>query len=41
MSEVEYDPSSNSNSSFHVRVDIFHLLLLLDFFIVYASICHV
>ena len=40
MPEVEYDPSSNSNSSFHVGVDIFHLLLL-DFFIVYASICHV
>ena len=31
MSEIEYDPSGNSNSSFHVRADILNLLFLNDF----------
>ena len=29
----EYDPSGNSNSSFHVRADILNSLFLYDFFI--------
>ena len=32
MSNTEYDPSGNSNSSFHVRADILNLLFLYDFF---------
>ena len=33
MSDTEYDPSGNSNSSFNVRVVILNLLSLYDFFI--------
>ena len=33
MSDVEYDPSGNSNSTFHVVADILNLLFLYDFFI--------
>ena len=31
-SDIEYDPSGNSNLSFHVGVDILNLLFLCDFF---------
>ena len=30
MSDTEYDPSGNSNSSFHVGADILNLLLLYE-----------
>ena len=30
MSDTEYDPSGNWNSSFHVGADILNLLLLYD-----------
>ena len=33
MSDIEYDPSGNSNSSFHVGAEILNLLLLYEFFI--------
>ena len=33
MSDREYDPSSNSNFSFHVRADNLNSLFLYDFFI--------
>ena len=33
ISDAEYEPSGNSNSSFHVEVDILKLLFLYDFFI--------
>ena len=33
MSDTEYGPSGNSNSSFHVGADILNLLFLYDFFI--------
>ena len=32
MSDTEYDPSGNSNLSFHVGVDILNLLLLYELF---------
>ena len=31
MSDAKYDPSGNSNSSFHVGVDILNLLFSYDF----------
>ena len=31
MSDTEYDPSDNSNSSFHAGADILNLLFLYDF----------
>ena len=31
--DIEYDPSGNSNSSFHFRADILNLLFLYDFLI--------
>ena len=33
ISDTEYDPSGNSNSSFHVEADILNTLFLYDFFI--------
>ena len=33
ISDAEYDPSGNSNSSIHFGVDILHLLFLYDFFV--------
>ena len=33
MSDTEYDPSGNSNSSFDVGIDILSLLFLYDFFV--------
>ena len=33
MSDIEYDPSGSSNSSFHVGADILNLLFLYDFYI--------
>ena len=32
MSATEYDPSGNSNTSFHDRADIINLSFLYDFF---------
>ena len=32
MSDTEYDPSGNSNSSLHVGADILNLLLLCELF---------
>ena len=32
MSDTEYDPSGNSNLSFHVGADILNSLLLYEFF---------
>ena len=32
MSETEYEPSGNSNLSFHAGADILNLLLLYDIF---------
>ena len=37
ISDTEYDPSGNSNLSFHVRADILNLLLLYELF--YVSSC--
>ena len=31
MSDMEYDPSGNSNLSFHVGADVLNLLFLYDF----------
>ena len=44
MSYIEYDPSVNSNSLFHVEADILNLLLLYDSiyifpYLVYTNIC--
>ena len=36
MSDTEYDPSGNSNSSFDVVVDILNLLFLYDFFYIFS-----
>ena len=33
MSDIEFDSSSNSSSSFHVATEFLKLLLLYDFFI--------
>ena len=33
MSDTEYDPSGNSDSSFHVGADILNSLSLFDFYI--------
>ena len=33
MSDIEYDPSGNSNSLFYVGAEILNLLFLYDFFI--------
>ena len=38
MSDTEYDPSGNSNSSFHVGADILNLLFLYDFFYIFPCI---
>ena len=35
ISDAEYDPSGNSNFSFHVGTDILNLLFFYDFFIFY------
>ena len=35
MSDIEYDQSGNSSSSFHVGAGILNLLFLHDFFIFY------
>ena len=32
MSDTEYEPTDNSNSSFHVGADILNLLLLYELF---------
>ena len=40
MPDIEYDPSSNSNFSFHMRADILNSLFLYDlFYISMYSIC--
>ena len=36
--DIEYDPSGNSNSSFHVRADILDLLFLYEFFYFFPCI---
>ena len=33
MSDIKYDPSGNSNSSFPIGADILNLLVLLELFI--------
>ena len=37
MSDIEYDPSGNSNSSFHVGADILNLLLLYEHFMFFHA----
>ena len=38
ISETEYDPSGDSNSSFYVGADILDLLCLHDFFFIFSCI---
>ena len=38
MSNTEYDPSGNSNLSFHVGADILNLLFLFEFFYIFLFI---
>ena len=41
MSDIEYNPSGNSNSSFQVVADNLDLLLLYDLFYIFSSIVNI